>query len=128
MTNCTSAYALQKAKFDHFNTCSIASIYYKWSVACFIYCKFERNQNLDSQFHAKNYDFKLITTLPFTLHLSLSLSVSFIIGYIEVSNMNVTFGRKVREHQWLDLVKHYWAILLVIFVAALIIVLMPIIG
>lgn len=42
--------------------------------------------------------------------------------------MNVTFGRKVREHQWLDLVKHYWAILLVIFVAALIIVLMPIIG
>lgn len=51
-----------------------------------------------------------------------------IIGYIHVSNMNVTLGRKVREHQWVDLVKHYWAILLVIFVAALIIVLMPIVG
>lgn len=50
------------------------------------------------------------------------------VGYIEISNLNVTFGRKVRDHQWVDLVKHYWAILLVVLVAALIIALMPIIG
>ncbi|XP_055325440.1 prominin-like protein isoform X1 [Sitodiplosis mosellana] len=49
-------------------------------------------------------------------------------GYIHVSNMNVTLGQKVRDHQWVDLVKHYWAILLVVFIAALMIALMPIIG
>lgn len=50
------------------------------------------------------------------------------IGYVYISNMNLTFGEKVRDHQWLDLVKHYWAILLVVFIATIIIVLMPIIG
>lgn len=50
------------------------------------------------------------------------------VGYIHVSHMNVTFGPKVRDHQWIDLIKHYWAILLVVFVAAIIIVLMPIVG
>lgn len=53
---------------------------------------------------------------------------SLYVGYIHVSNMNVTLGQKVRDHQWVDLVKHYWAILLVAFIAALIIALMPIIG
>lgn len=53
---------------------------------------------------------------------------SISVGYIEISNLNVTLGRKVRDHQWVDLVKHYWAILLVVLVAALIIALMPIIG
>lgn len=55
------------------------------------------------------------------------MPMSFV-GYIHVSNMNVTFGRKVRDHQWLDLVKHYWAILLVVLVAALTIVLLPVVG
>lgn len=50
------------------------------------------------------------------------------LGYIHVSNMNVTLGQKVRDHQWLELVKHYWAILLVVFIAALVLVLMPIVG
>lgn len=49
-------------------------------------------------------------------------------GFIEVSNLNITFGSKVREHQWIEIVKHYWAILLLLFIAALLIVLMPIIG
>lgn len=44
--------------------------------------------------------------------------------------MKVSFGPKVREspHQWLDLIKQYWAILLVVFIAAITIVLMPVVG
>lgn len=43
--------------------------------------------------------------------------------------MNIELDPKVREHKgWLELIKHYWAILLVVFVAAVIIPLMPIIG
>lgn len=49
-------------------------------------------------------------------------------GYIEVSDMSITFGQKVRDQDWMDLVKHYWLVLLVVLLAALIIVLMPIIG
>lgn len=63
-----------------------------------------------------------------TQHWRLVFDISINVGYIEVSNLNATFGRKVRDHQWIDLVKHYWAILLVVLVAALIIALMPIIG
>lgn len=57
-----------------------------------------------------------------------SFGFFFVLGYIEVSNLNVTFGPKVRDHQWVDIVKHYWAIILIVFVAALVIVLMPVIG
>lgn len=50
------------------------------------------------------------------------------IGYIETNDLTISFGPKVRDEDWLDLIKHYWLILLVVFVAALLIVLMPIIG
>lgn len=49
-------------------------------------------------------------------------------GYIETTDMTFNFGPKVRDEDWVDLIKHYWLILLVVFIAALIIVLMPIIG
>lgn len=53
---------------------------------------------------------------------------SFTLGYIETTDMSIGFGSKVRDEDWIDLIKHYWLILLVVFIAALIIVLMPIIG
>ncbi|XP_059619973.1 prominin-like protein isoform X4 [Phlebotomus argentipes] len=49
-------------------------------------------------------------------------------GYIIVSDRSVAFGPKVQNHEYGDLAKHYWAILLVVSVAALIIVLTPIVG
>lgn len=49
-------------------------------------------------------------------------------GYIVVSDMKIEFGEKVRQHKWLDLLKHYWPILLVVLVAAVFIVMMPVIG
>lgn len=72
-----------------------------------------------------------ICVIQFEIQTRMNLTASFFFistGYIEISNLNVTLGRKVRDHQWVDLVKHYWAILLVVLVAALIIALMPIIG
>lgn len=54
----------------------------------------------------------------------------FSAGYIQVgNNFNVTIEANMHEHQqWIELVKYYWPILLVVLIAALIIVLMPIIG
>ncbi|XP_055708127.1 prominin-like protein isoform X5 [Phlebotomus papatasi] len=49
-------------------------------------------------------------------------------GYIIVSDRSVSFGPKVHNQQYGDLAKHYWAILVVVALAALIIVLTPIIG
>lgn len=57
-----------------------------------------------------------------------TFSFSVNLGFLEVSDMNITFGPKVRDEDWIDLIKHYWSILLVVLIAALIIVLMPIIG
>lgn len=38
-------------------------------------------------------------------------------------------GPKIHDHQqWIELVKYYWPILLVVLISALIIVLMPIVG
>lgn len=50
-------------------------------------------------------------------------------GYIEINeNFNFTLGRKFHEHQWFDVVKHYWPILLVVLFSGLIAFLMPIVG
>ncbi|XP_055382529.1 prominin-like protein isoform X2 [Condylostylus longicornis] len=48
--------------------------------------------------------------------------------YIVVTEGNIQFGSKVHNNDWGDLLKHYWAILLVIVITALLVVLMPIIG
>uniref|UniRef100_A0A6B2E6D3 Putative conserved secreted protein n=1 Tax=Phlebotomus kandelakii TaxID=1109342 RepID=A0A6B2E6D3_9DIPT len=49
-------------------------------------------------------------------------------GYIIVSDRSIAFGPKVQNHEFGDLAKHYWAVLLVVSLAALIIVLTPIVG
>lgn len=50
-------------------------------------------------------------------------------GYIEIDdNFQFKTGQKFRDHQWFDLIKHYWPILLVILLSGLIAALMPIIG
>lgn len=45
-----------------------------------------------------------------------------------VKDKRFEVGPKVREHEWGDLLKKYWAILLVVLIVALVIVFMPIIG
>uniref|UniRef100_A0A1B0D4C1 Prominin n=1 Tax=Phlebotomus papatasi TaxID=29031 RepID=A0A1B0D4C1_PHLPP len=54
--------------------------------------------------------------------------MKIVFGYIIVSDRSVSFGPKVQNQQYGDLAKHYWAILVVVALAALIIVLTPIIG
>ncbi|XP_055688743.1 prominin-like protein isoform X2 [Lutzomyia longipalpis] len=49
-------------------------------------------------------------------------------GYIIVSDRSVALGPKVQNHEYGDLAKHYWAILVVVSLAALIVVLTPIVG
>lgn len=50
-------------------------------------------------------------------------------GYVEINeNFNVSTGQKFRDHQWFDVLKHYWPILLVILISGLLAALMPIIG
>lgn len=104
--------------------CAMAFSHFSWA----IWNQTDQTKSKSEKVHwiKKRISFRFDCVADINLAL---ISFDFkIIGYIHVSNMNVTLGRKVREHQWVDLVKHYWAILLVIFVAALIIVLMPIVG
>ncbi|XP_055915367.1 prominin-like protein isoform X2 [Eupeodes corollae] len=49
-------------------------------------------------------------------------------GYIVVTEKGVRFGPKVEHNEWGDLIKHYWPILLVVILTALLVILMPIIG
>lgn len=50
-------------------------------------------------------------------------------GYIELDdNFHLKTGQKFRDHQWFDVIKHYWPILLVVLISGLIAALMPIIG
>lgn len=61
----------------------------------------------------------------------LDLIFSFLsTGYIQIgNNFNVTMRMDMHDHQqWIELVKYYWPILLVVLISALIIVLMPIVG
>lgn len=51
-------------------------------------------------------------------------------GYISITNNPtiVDLGPKAKENDWNDLLRHYWLLLVVVCICALIIVLMPIIG
>jgi prominin 1 len=49
-------------------------------------------------------------------------------GYIIVEERKVSPGPKVKEHDYADLVKKYWAIILVAFVVLITALLMPLIG
>ncbi|GAB0098286.1 prominin-like protein [Sergentomyia squamirostris] len=49
-------------------------------------------------------------------------------GYIVVSDMNIALGPKAQDQEFGELAKHYWTILLIVSLAAVIIILTPIIG
>lgn len=49
-------------------------------------------------------------------------------GYIEFSDDVVKPGPKVEVNDWSALLKHYWALILVVLVCGLLAALMPIIG
>ncbi|XP_063700533.1 prominin-like protein isoform X2 [Culicoides brevitarsis] len=49
-------------------------------------------------------------------------------GYIVVKEKKFEVGPKVRDHEWGDLIKKYWAILLVVLIIVLVAVFMPIVG
>lgn len=49
-------------------------------------------------------------------------------GYLAVTEREVRPGPKVEHNEWGDLIKHYWPILLVVILTALLVILMPIIG
>lgn len=57
-----------------------------------------------------------------------NLFIILLLGYLVFTETGVTTGPKVDENTWGDLLKHYWALLLVVFLSALLVVLMPIIG
>lgn len=49
-------------------------------------------------------------------------------GYLEVSDTSIKAGPKVDANEWGELIRHYWAVLLVVILTLLLVVLMPIIG
>lgn len=49
-------------------------------------------------------------------------------GYIIVEKNEVRLGPKIEEHDYADLVKKHWALLLVVLISALVVTLTPIIG
>lgn len=61
--------------------------------------------------------------LAFSNYSSISFS-----GYLIVTENEIDLGVKAKNNEWGDLLKAYWAILLIVTFTALLIVLMPIIG
>ncbi|XP_067648339.1 prominin-like protein isoform X2 [Eurosta solidaginis] len=49
-------------------------------------------------------------------------------GYIVVKDTDIEFGPKVERNEWIDLIKHYWLIWLIVLLVGLLIVAMPVIG
>lgn len=56
------------------------------------------------------------------------MTFAFRAGYLVFSNSSVKPGPKVEVNDWNALLKHYWALILVVLVCGLLAVLMPIIG
>lgn len=55
-------------------------------------------------------------------------SFSSLPGYIVVEKNNVSLGPKVENHDYADLLKKHWGLLLVVLISALVVVLTPVIG
>ncbi|XP_050335331.1 prominin-like protein isoform X2 [Bactrocera neohumeralis] len=49
-------------------------------------------------------------------------------GYLVVKENDIEFGPKVERNEWIDLVKHYWLIWLIVLLVGLLIVTMPVVG
>ncbi|XP_055844370.1 prominin-like protein isoform X1 [Episyrphus balteatus] len=58
----------------------------------------------------------------------IQIYIFLLLGYISVTEKQVRPGPKVEHNEWGDLIKHYWPILLVVILTALLVILMPIIG
>lgn len=61
-------------------------------------------------------------------HDYLPILLSIFLGYIVVEKDSVRFGPKVEEHDYADLLKKHWPLLLVVLISALVVTLTPIIG
>ena len=64
----------------------------------------------------------LISCYPFYL-----IDYCFL-GYLVVNDREVTFGPHVQNHEYGDLIKKYWAVILVVLVCVITAFLMPLIG
>lgn len=53
---------------------------------------------------------------------------SFLTGYLVVKENDIEFGPKVERNEWIDLIKHYWLIWLIVLLVGLLIVIMPVVG
>ncbi|XP_036337635.1 prominin-like protein isoform X4 [Rhagoletis pomonella] len=49
-------------------------------------------------------------------------------GYLVVKDNDIEFGPKVERNEWIDLIKHYWLIWLIVLLVGLLIVTMPVVG
>lgn len=59
----------------------------------------------------------------------ISISASFLIpGYFIVKDMKVSWGPNVQKHQYYDLLKKYWLIIIIAVVTIITALLMPLIG
>lgn len=66
-------------------------------------------------------------TIVFVVNLPFPLFY-FAPGYIVVTKNEVNFGPKVEQHDYADLLKKHWPLLLVVVISALVVTLTPIIG
>ncbi|XP_054732946.1 prominin-like protein isoform X1 [Anastrepha obliqua] len=49
-------------------------------------------------------------------------------GYLVVKDKDIEFGPKIERNEWIDLIKHYWLIWLIVLLVGLLIVTMPVVG
>lgn len=57
-----------------------------------------------------------------------SIISSFFTGYFVVGDMKVNWGPNVQKHQYIDLLKKYWLIIIIAVVTIITALLMPLIG